>query len=98
MQKDYITDMRILRTINNDIQCQEVINQNEFAIYSYNFGNFRNELSKNMKQLAKIASYGIDAYFSEQFDFNMVAHHSYEDRYISKRDSSYRLTGKRFEI
>ena len=101
VQKDYITDMRILRTINNDTQCQEVINQNEFAIYSYNFGNFRNELSKNKKQLAKIASYGIDAYFfTDNFDFNMKGWHTIHMKTDASQNGipAARLTGKRLKF
>ena len=44
----------------------------EFAIYSYNFGNYRNELSKNQDHLLKIASHGLDAYFfTGNFEFDI---------------------------
>ena len=81
-----------------ETDCPEHLYRNDFAVYSYNFGN---KLRKNEKQMTKIGSYGIDAYFFTDspkinaFNWN-VTHVSVD---ISENGiPGSRLTGKRLKF
>jgi hypothetical protein len=67
----------------------------KFVIYSYNFGNFRNELAGIESWMAALTHFGIDAYFfTDDPDFNLQLD-SWTIVYVPTREEENGIPGTR---
>ena len=73
----------------------ETVPHTKFVIYSYNFGNFRNELAGIESWMAALTHFGIDAYFfTDDPDFNPQLD-SWTIVYVPTREEENGIPGTR---